>query len=277
MGELLLCNYSIAAMPFYIDALSCNIYSLEELCYLIEHNVFLLEDDFFEEELFLWIEREVGAKELAAALREAEQEEKGLSKFVELLFRETGYWDVPFVQQLLKQIESLAHKSVLERHKMRADRYVENQKYFPAILEYRKILQMEEECKKNPVLCGNIWHNQGVAFARLFLFEEAKECFLTAYKYHSNLMSIHAALATCLYLEDEEERKLLAERYGVSESKAQEICEEWKAVQESQEVLDFETQLGRIFDGADVTLEKNPELKELLLGWQKEYQKNSRC
>ena len=276
MGELLLCNYPIAAMPFYIDALSSNIYSLEELCYLIEHNVFLLEDDFFEEELFVWIERELGAKELAEGLREAEQKEQGLPKFVELLYRETGYWDVAFVQKLIRQIEGLQHKSALERRKMRADRYVENQKYFYAIMEYRRILQMEEECKKNPVMCGNIWHNQGVVFARLFLFREAKECFLTAYKYHMNIASIHAAMAACWYLGEEEERKLLAERYGISESEYQSICAEWESIHQSECVLAFKEQLDAIFREEQEALERNQALMDLLSGWKKEYQKNSR-
>ena len=51
MGDLLLCNHAIAAMPYYIEAISLNIYSLEELCYVIEHHTFLLEEDFFEDSL----------------------------------------------------------------------------------------------------------------------------------------------------------------------------------------------------------------------------------
>ena len=33
MGELILCSHPIAAMPYYIDNISLNVYSLEELCY----------------------------------------------------------------------------------------------------------------------------------------------------------------------------------------------------------------------------------------------------
>ena len=31
MGELLLCNEAIAAMPYYIEGVSINVYSIEEL------------------------------------------------------------------------------------------------------------------------------------------------------------------------------------------------------------------------------------------------------
>ena len=39
MGELLLCNGPIAAMPFYLEGVSINIYSIDELDYYIINNV----------------------------------------------------------------------------------------------------------------------------------------------------------------------------------------------------------------------------------------------
>ena len=51
MGELILCSHPIAAMPYYIDNISLNVYSLEELCYYIENHLYLIEADFMSEEL----------------------------------------------------------------------------------------------------------------------------------------------------------------------------------------------------------------------------------
>ena len=45
MGELLLCKESIAAMPYYIEGISLNVYSMEELCYFIQNNTYLIERD----------------------------------------------------------------------------------------------------------------------------------------------------------------------------------------------------------------------------------------
>ena len=33
MGELILCSQQLAAMPYYIENVSLNVYSLDELCY----------------------------------------------------------------------------------------------------------------------------------------------------------------------------------------------------------------------------------------------------
>ena len=51
MGELILCSEPIAAMPYYLEGVSLNIYSLEELSYYIMHNTYLIERDFMNEEL----------------------------------------------------------------------------------------------------------------------------------------------------------------------------------------------------------------------------------
>ena len=46
MGELLLCNEAIAAMPYYIEGVSINVYSIEELNYYIINNTYLLDYSF---------------------------------------------------------------------------------------------------------------------------------------------------------------------------------------------------------------------------------------
>ena len=273
MGELILCNHAMASLPFYIDALSTNIYSLEELCYLIEHNVFLLEEDFFEQELFLWIEREVGARELAEKLREADDKEAGMPKYIELLYEETGYWNASETTSLMRQIEGLRHKSILERRKLRADRYIENGKYAQGILEYRRILKMDKECKENPLMCANIWHNQGVAQARMFLFEEAKDCFLTAYKYQQNPAFIQAALMACRYQDKEEEALELAQRYGMEEV-YRAVCEAYDKLNEKPWMQEFEGQIEELFAKECDTPGAEQKVTELLDGWKKEYQKN---
>lgn len=281
MGELLLCNQPIAAMPYYIEALSLNIYSLEELVYVIEHHPFLLDEGFFHEELLSWIERDVGEGELAASLRQALVNELGITRVVEQILNATGYLSYEAGMRVIGQIREMQHKTVFERRKIRADRYVENKKYVNALLEYRRILQMEEECRKNPVVCGNIWHNQGVVFTRLYLFAEAQECFEKAYKYHTNLESIYEAMAACSYLGNDDEVIALAKNYGIDQQEAEGLLENWKKIRESEEIRKKEEEIDTIFAsekaGLDTPpLEENRELMQLLHEWKTEYQKNCR-
>lgn len=281
MGELLLCNRPIAAMPYYIEALSLNIYSLEELCYVIEHHPFLLDEGFFDDELILWIEREVGEGELAEQLRQSLRKELGITKLIELMLNATGYLTYQAGMEIISQIREMQHKSVFERRKIRADRYVENKKYINALLEYRRLLQMEEECRKNPVLCGNIWHNQGTVYARLFLFRESKECFERAYQYNMNIESIYEAMAACSYLGEEEELAKLAQKYGVDAQETVQLKENWAGISESDAVIKVEEVIDIIFakEGeflSEQALEENTALMQMLHEWKVEYQKNCR-
>ena len=45
MGELILCSQQLAAMPYYIENVSLNVYSLDELCYYIRNNTCLLRSE----------------------------------------------------------------------------------------------------------------------------------------------------------------------------------------------------------------------------------------
>lgn len=258
MGELLLCNRSIAAMPYFIEELSLNIYSLEELCYVIEHHPYLMEEGFFDEALILWIEREIGEIELAEQLSQSKEEEAGIIKLVEQILNATGYLNYTTALSVVSRIREIQHKSVFERRKIRADHYVQNKKYIHALLEYRKILQMEEECRKNPFVCGNIWHNQGIAYARLFLFKEAKECFETAYKYHMNMESIYEAMLLYKCLGDEAGLRRLAKKYSVDEQERKRL-----------EVYFTERMTGQELK---IPIEDNDAVMQMLKEWKREYQ-----
>lgn len=280
MGTLLLCNRPLAAMPYYIDELSLNIYSVEELCYVIEHHPFLLDEGFFDDDLICWIEKEVGDEDLAEGLRETLKKEQGVTKLVELLLNATGYLSYEAGMSILLQLREMQNKTVFERRKMRADRYAENKKYVNALLEYRRILQMEEECKANPVVCGNIWHNQGTVFARLFLFREAKECFEKAYQYNMNPESVYGAMAACHFLGEQEEPVKLSGKYGIDEQEVVQLGERLENISKSDEILRMEQEIDTIFAEETISeesgLEENAALMQVLLKWKAEYQKNCR-
>ena len=143
MGELILCSHPIAAMPYYIDNISLNVYSLEELCYYIENHLYLIEADFMSEELCLWIGQELDEKDLAQSLRSVLLGNGSLSDFTELILRSCGYCSEDTIRHIRSVLLDMQNKSVFECSKIRADRYMESEKYVKAIHEYRKLLGME--------------------------------------------------------------------------------------------------------------------------------------
>lgn len=100
-----------------------------------------------------------------------------LSDFTELILRSCGYCSEDTIRHIRSVLLDMQNKSVFECSKIRADRYMESEKYVKAIHEYRKLLGMEEECKKNPVLEGNIRHNLGTACAGYFYLTRLRRIF----------------------------------------------------------------------------------------------------
>ena len=191
MGDLILCSHPLAAMPYYIDLFAVNVYSLEEISWCIEQDYYLLEEDFMEAELCAWVREELSDEKLADALMQ--QREKGnLTAFTETLLRGCSYTPEETIQNICGQLTKMQNQSAFELGKLRADRYAENGKYTRALGMYRKLLQMEDDCRKDPEKKGIILHNLGSVYARLFAFEEALNCFLKAYELNHREESLKA-------------------------------------------------------------------------------------
>ena len=58
MSGYILCQTKRAETPYYIENISTNIYSLEELCYYFYHNLYLIDRTIINEELCSWIQEE---------------------------------------------------------------------------------------------------------------------------------------------------------------------------------------------------------------------------
>ena len=50
MSGYILCQTKKAQRPYFIENISMNIYSIEELCYYLYHNLYLADHTVFNEE-----------------------------------------------------------------------------------------------------------------------------------------------------------------------------------------------------------------------------------
>lgn len=276
MGELILCNQMLAAMPYYLDHASLNVYSLEELSYYIEHNCYLLDADFMSEELCFWVEQELGLKKAAETLRGICQKEGTLSEFVEYLLVLSGYCKQESIRKIVETLREMEHKTEFECCKIRADRYMENRQYVKGIKEYRRMLQMEETTEY-PLLTGNVWHNLGTAYARLFLFPDAAACLKQAYQLNQNPKSLQASLYAYRCMHDEENFLKAAWENCIDEEERAVLCSRLTEVSRMDKIQEFETKL----EDMALSLTQAENLQEtaiygILDEWKNEYRKNCR-
>ena len=73
MGNLVLCHEQHAAHPYEISRIHCKIYTIEELCYYLCNNLYLIDYTIMNEQLCNWLDEELGLSALSEQLREMMQ------------------------------------------------------------------------------------------------------------------------------------------------------------------------------------------------------------
>jgi hypothetical protein len=127
---------------------------------------------------------------------------------------------------------------------------------------------MEE---KNPILVGNVWHNLGTAYARLFLCEEAVSCFERAYEKNENPESLRECLFACLCMTDESAFMRVTEKFQVTEELEREIRQEWFHMNQAQESSPTVLEMEELFRRGTES-----DIGDRLLAWKNDYRSSCR-
>lgn len=271
MGELILCKQSIAANPFFLEDTSLNVYSLEELSYYIYNNVYLLNSDFISVELCNWIGRELGYRQLQQQLLDAKRDKAPLHVLVGMILAQVGYLSKSEIRQVLQTISSFENKSGMECQKMRADRLMEKDKIVDAIFEYEHLLDDNTGGKMPREFEGDIWHNLGSAYARLFFFDEASRCFEQAYMRNHRAVSMRLMLASLRCNKNQEQFDALVAKYFIPEDVVESIKEEVTDLSRQTEIVQFGQQMDALLQDGDNREKYDRKTSEILGGWKQEY------
>ena len=216
MAGLILCRSRYAKRPYYISNMAINIYSLEELCYYIYNNIYLIGTDLFDEGLISFIRNELSEPELSSQLEFLTEENAGLSELVITVLQYVDYYSPEEIANIRNIIDELDTQNPLERIKARADNFLSNKRYSSAIRNYDSVVNAKKDMELPDVFYGGVWHNMGVSYARMYDFYQAKRCFERAYVLNRSEESKKAALyAECLnnngkYNDSEDEEEYIA-------------------------------------------------------------------
>ena len=271
MGELLLCNESIAAMPFYLEDISVNVYSIEELDYYILNNTFLLDHDFMSHELCTWIENQAKMPRLARNLRTIISTNGKLSAFVGEILDATGYCTAVEKKQLHDALCELEEKTDFECSKLRADRLMESGKYLSCIFEYNRLLKSDAAREAESVVCGNIYNNLATAYAKLFLFDTAAELYKKAYLLNKNRQSLWSCLYALKCIDNTKQFNAIVSQYNISEDEIHSLNNVFNAVtsQEDNTTGDTIQKLSAL--KASDKASYNTEVSDIILKYKEEY------
>lgn len=182
MGSMILCRSKEAKNPLKIHHAGISIYTVEELCYYIYNNIYLIGNDFINDNLIVFLKDEVEETQLAERIEFLREKNAGLAEIVVTILKSVDYYSMAEIEQIREILNTLNSQNMYERLKTRGDSYLYNHCFYNAIKCYMQIIDEYKGNELSGIFLAGVFHNAGVAFARMFLYKEASQCFKTAYK-----------------------------------------------------------------------------------------------
>lgn len=178
-----LCRVRKAEHPYYIESISTNIYTIEELCFYLQHNIYLVDVSIMNETLCDWVRDELGLKKLYRKLMERLEEARqgSIAGFILPIFKEISYLSPEEYRKVQDQISSIEIQPEDLRRKMKADYLMKYGMYGNAIREFYQILRERNPGNLGVQFYASVLNSMASAYGHLFLFEEAADCLWQSY------------------------------------------------------------------------------------------------
>lgn len=182
MGSLILCHDKHATHPYEITRIHCKIFTLEELCYYLCNNLYLIDYTIMNQQLLSWLEEELEMTELAGQLRDVIRLKGSVEKFVLTILKASKIYREPEMIRIQNVLEHLKNQKDIERQKYKGDNLLESGEIEEAILVYQAILNGERDESVDAKFYGKIYACLGAAYGRLFLYQESAKMYDRAYQ-----------------------------------------------------------------------------------------------
>ena len=236
MGSLILCHKKKAKHPYEISRIHTRISTLEELCYYLCNNLYLIDYTIMNEQLCRWIADELEMQE----------------KFVVLVLHESRIYTPGEMAHIQNVLEKLKNQKEVERQKYKADKLMESGELESAILVYMSIVNGEKDDSVDKRFYGRVSACLAGAYGRAFLYEESARMYEKAYK-------------IC------EDNKML-EGYLYASSRYMPQDEYQKMVMGNEILLEIDNKLTEKIEKVRENINIEPS-KELFEEWKKEYRR----
>lgn len=197
MGSLILCHSKRAKQPYEISRVHMRIYTIEELCYYICNNLYLVDYTIANRQLCNWIGEELGMKRLAERLREELRQSCSVEQFVLTILKESTIYATADINKIQGLLEHLQNQKDVEKAKYKADNLRNSKEYESAILVYQSIINREWDESVEKSFYGRVYACLGATYGHQFLYKEAARMYYEAYRICEEPDMLKAYLYCC--------------------------------------------------------------------------------
>lgn len=237
MGSFILCHKYKAKEPYYIKRIRKKIYTIEELCYFLCNNLYLIDESIIGSGLFRWIEKELRMQDLAEKLYQMDQAYASVPQMASEILSYTGIYTAAGLQKIKEQLSRFAGLKDAEKQKYKADNLLHNGESGQAIVIYRTLLREEKDETLPPAFYGNVCAALGAAYGRQFLYEEAAEMYREAYRITQKESFLKAWLYALRMSTDPSEYETMVMSRDLYIRVNEEITKELQVIRKEQEAF----------------------------------------
>ena len=246
MSGYILCQTKRAKLPYFIENISTNVYSIEELCYYLYHNLYLIDQTIMNEGLCSWIQEELELPALAAKLRSKISKFASAEDIVYPVFKEINYLTYEELKELNVRLQKMNEETPAMREKQKADALMENEMYVHAIQVYQNLLEREDLEEIREGMTEKVYHNLGCAYSYLFQMEKATEYFRKAYEGSRSREALEAYLIAFGMTRTSSEYEKMAKSIGTEKEVLQNIRERLQEFSKTPELVVNKTNMDEI-------------------------------
>lgn len=196
MGSLILCHKKRAKQPYEITRVHMKIYTIEELCYYLCNNLYLIDHTIMNRQLCEWIGTELELEALADTLSGELAKNCTEEKFVLTILSGSHIYAPSEIHKIQGILEKFQNQNGMEKAKFKADSLLQSGEYASAVLVYQSIISGEETSMKK-AFYGQVYACMGSAYGRLFLYKEAMGAYKKAYEMCEDQDMLKAYLYSC--------------------------------------------------------------------------------
>ena len=183
MAGIKLCRIPKAKHPFYVSSCAVYLYTAEELCFFINRNPWLVDDQILSSSLTRWVAEELELGDVALAMDASIRREKKQSEILRPLFKEVGYLRTSEWKALESLLDEKEKQPVWVLKRRRGDALARNRRLRAATASYREALETLPSERSDSIAAfeAEVWYNLGVCAMWMLEGEEGIRSFRKAY------------------------------------------------------------------------------------------------
>ncbi len=275
MGKLIQCSSPIAKKPYHFRLTKTNVYSIEEVCYYIRHNIYMMQEEVFDREFAMWIRSELHMDKTADKLDRLIQDHHNIKDIVVTICCSCDYYEEEEIHDLIQIMDETTQLPKYARRKLKGDNYLRCKSYEKALEEYEKIFESDEILQADIKVYGDLFHNMGVAYVNMGEFHKASELFLKAYEKNGRDGSLAQCLFALRLCKDVETFKKLIRDLEISEEKQGIWEKEYQRAVENSTLSKASKQIERLRERArnGSVEEYYDKVRGYIVEWKNEYRR----